>query len=208
MSISDKNAPTLECIILAAGESRRLGQPKQHVVVSSMSLLERSIKLARDVCETLGTGQQPIVVSGAFLAQDCRALRAHHAAKSIRHHYNSRWRQGMTASLACAAPLTRSDGVMVLLVDQYKIHKEALLALHALWLGDPERPAAARYADTLGPPVIWPSRLWSTQSLAEGNESLLDKSILISSNPQYLDIPEAATDLDTSQDLSRAIVEP
>ncbi len=207
MSRATHRTPSLDCIILSAGESRRLGQPKQHVVISGQSLLERSVNLARRFNEVLQSDRKPILISGAFLQQDCMALLAMNATKRVRHHHNYRWESGMGSSMACARQLSDAEGVLVLLVDQYKVEPDDLLNLHAHWQEEPERPVAARYANTLGPPVIWPRHLWSSQSLAEGSQSLLGKPVLMQHDPHYVDIPNAKADLDTAQHLNRALEE-
>ncbi len=197
--------PTLDVVVLAAGESSRLGQPKQHVLLASQSLLERSLKLACDISDALPVPRIPVLVSGAYLQQDCVALAIRRDQRKITHHYNAHWKQGMSTSLDCARPWATADGVLLLLVDQYKVQIDDLMAMHALWLRQPERAVAARYANTLGPPVIWPRHLWAAQSAAKDNHSRLDKSVLKSSDPQLYDMPDAAVDLDTTDDLARAL---
>ena len=197
--------PTLDVVVLAAGESSRLGQPKQHVVLASLSLLERTLKLACDISEALPVPRIPLLISGAYLQQDCGALAIRRDQRQIAHHYNTHWKQGMSTSLDCARPWATANGVLVLLVDQYKVQFDDLMAMHALWSRRPERAVAARYANTLGPPVIWPRHLWAAHSAAKGNHPRLDKSALKSCDPRLVDMPDATVDLDTADDLTRAL---
>ncbi len=143
MNEGAQKPPTLDVVVLTAGESRRLGQPKQHIILASQSLLERATRLACDACEALSTQRKPIVISGAYLQQDCVALAAREDQRPVSHHYNTHWKRGMGASLDCARPLATADGVLVLLVDQYKVTLESLLEMHALWLDQPRRAVAA-----------------------------------------------------------------
>ena len=194
-------AASLDVVLLTAGSSSRLGQPKQHVMMSSKSLLERAVSLACDVLESLPSPGKPIVVSGAFLQQDCIALAHRHDHRPIEHRYNSRWHEGMSASLDLARSATTADGVMILLVDQYEIQLNDLLSLHALWLAAPMRAAAAGYAGTVGPPLIWPRQLWNATTGKHAPFRPTNKTALLATNPQVLAMPNASADLDTRAQL-------
>ena len=89
--------PGLTAVILAAGASRRYGEPKQLVRYRGETLLERSVRLtrtagARQVCVVLGYRgdviQRALERNGVYL--DC--------GSTVR---NPRWRDGMGRSLAC-----------------------------------------------------------------------------------------------------------
>src|SRR5579863_5660232 len=76
-------------IILAAGESRRLGQPKQNLVFQNKTLLERAVEAA------LGSGCKPvIVVLGANAGLITVATN-----EDVKLVHNPDWNEGMASSI-------------------------------------------------------------------------------------------------------------
>ncbi len=158
--------------------------------------------LALRLLDALPCSGKPIVVSGAYLQQDCLAMADLGLQTDVTHLYNACWNEGRKSSLSCARSSATASGVLVVFVDQYRLSLEDLLSLYDSWAETPRRPAAARFADTIGPPVIWPQRLWSAQA---PEKQTLNKSALLGSNPTLIDLPNAEYDLDTVQDLQRAL---
>ena len=192
--------PGLAAIILAAGASRRYGEPKQLVRYRGETLLERSIRLAR----TAGARQVRVVLgyrgdvmqralerNGVFL--DC--------GSTVR---NPRWRDGMGRSLACGirALPPNARAALVCLSDQPKLEAEDLAKLVSVWRRDPRAAVASRYAGRLGAPAIFP-RSWFgiLKSLNEdrGAQVLLASEGSVVSVP----MPNAGVDIDRPEDLSQ-----
>ncbi|MFK8029652.1 MAG: NTP transferase domain-containing protein [Gammaproteobacteria bacterium] len=208
---SGSRPPVLDVAVLCAGQSRRLGHPKQHVELDGQTLLQRSLILAEDALESAGSPHRPILVSGAFLQQDCRVLNARFSQGAINHRLNYNWRAGMSASLACARDAALGDGLLVFLVDQYRLTHDDLEKLYRQWRKAPEKPVAASYAETEGPPVIWPRHLLKPDTTATGRHNFeqqdtptINKSFLRSHHPVLIDIKHAAIDLDDEEDLKVA----
>lgn len=189
-------AGKLWIIILAAGESRRLGSPKQLLRMRGRSLL--SLALLR--AETLGHGRV-IVVLGA----GARRLRAHirRGRQPAKIVYNPDWTRGMGSSLAAgirALPRT-ADAALILLCDQPLVD---IRALARLCTADIRRSAicASRYADRLGVPAIFPRRLFPLLSRLDSDKGARE---LLNHGSGYrivaVDMPEAAFDIDTPADL-------
>ena len=192
--------PGLAAIILAAGASRRYGEPKQLVRYRGETLLERSIRLAR----TAGARQVRVVLgyrgdvmqralerNGVFV--DC--------GSTVR---NPRWRDGMGRSLACGirALPPNARAALVCLSDQPKLEAEDLAKLVSVWRRDPRAAVASRYAGRLGAPAIFP-RSWFgiLKSLTEdrGAQVLLASEGSVVSVP----MPNAGVDIDRPEDLSQ-----
>lgn len=188
--------PTLDIAILSAGASKRLGQPKQLVELNGQSLLVRAIDTARTFAAQVGSDRSPFVISGAYLQEDCNALHAASQSNCVQHHLNHRWHAGLSTSVALARALSKSDGLLVLLVDQYRVDAQDLRRLFGTWSQNPRQPAAASFNDTLGPPVIWPRQL-----TLSGRP---DKTALLALNPASTRLEHAAFDLDTERDLDAA----
>lgn len=112
-----------EAVILAAGESRRMGSPKALVDVGGEPALAR---LAR-ACAEAGVASAPIVVLGAHAAQ----VRAALPDLRARWVENPRPEAGRTGSLQRGLQAARAQTVLVLPVDHPLVEAATLRALLA-----------------------------------------------------------------------------
>jgi molybdenum cofactor cytidylyltransferase len=182
-------------VLLAAGDSSRLGSPKQ--------LLRRRVRpLLLDACHAAAavTPGRVIVVLGRDALRMRRLLAR--SAGGVRCVVNTRWRDGMSGSLhhglkslppACTAAL-------VSLCDQPEVDARALTRLAAAWRRHPRLPAAARYAGRVGVPAVLPRRLW--REIGDGDRGARD---LLRSDRAIMvvEMPEAAVDVDTRADSAK-----
>ena len=108
-------------LLLAAGESVRLGQPKQLLAWHGVPLVEHAARTA------LRAGLYPVVVVIGFRAADMRA-----ALKSpVTIVENPEWRAGMSTSLRAGllALPGDADAAIMLLVDQPRLPETHLRAM-------------------------------------------------------------------------------
>jgi CTP:molybdopterin cytidylyltransferase MocA len=191
--------PRLACVVLAAGDSSRLGEPKQLVLRGRRPLLLHAVQAARAAVED---DARVVVVLGAQ-ALRLRAL-LRRAAPGVRAVTNARWRAGLATSLRAGVRAASRSGnaVLVQLVDQPNVDAAALRRLVAAWERRPSVPAAARYAGRIGVPAILPRRSWRELRALErdvGARALLRAARDIT----VVDMPEAELDVDTPADLAR-----
>lgn len=183
--------------ILAAGASRRLGQPKQLVLLDGEPLLHR---LCRTAIEA-GIGQVAAILG-------CRAIECRRAIAdlSITQVLNEEWSTGMASSLRTAAQMAtkqNAQGLMIVHCDQFRLEAEDLRQLARSWQ-DAGRTSACRSADGdyRGPPVIFPASslsIFSTLRRESGARSVLE----LLGQERVIDvvIPHASIDLDTPEQL-------
>jgi molybdenum cofactor cytidylyltransferase len=178
--------------ILAAGASRRLGQPKQLVTVEGKPLLRRQCEVA------IEAGIGPVA---AILGCDAETCRAVINDLQITVHLNERWADGLGSSIACAARAAES-ALLILHGDQFAISAADLRKLHEAWIKDRSKAVRSRSETYLGPPVIFPaSTLVDLRQLMgdDGAKSIIAK--LGSANVIDVNIPSAVDDLDTPEQL-------
>ena len=140
-------------MILAAGGSRRLGQPKQLLTYRGETLLNRAVRIAEEA------GASPVV---AVLGAEFARIRGSLESRSVIAVRNDRWRQGMGSSiqagmraLALCAPDVQ--GVLLMSCDQPRLTADHLRALIAAFASNPEPViAASTYAGVHGVPAVFP----------------------------------------------------
>jgi molybdenum cofactor cytidylyltransferase len=90
----------------------------------------------------------------------------------------------------------------MLLVDQPHVDAAALVRLVAAWRRRPGIPAAARYDGRIGVPAVLPRRHWRALKSLRGDEGA--RALLRGvATLTPVDMPEAAFDVDTPEDLRR-----
>jgi molybdenum cofactor cytidylyltransferase len=186
-------------IILAAGNSSRMGQSKQLLKIGEENLLQHSVKTAMDA------GIEKVVV---VLGADDKAHAQSIEQFPVSVVVNDKWQSGMGSSLKAGLNflLTNSpaiSGVIVMVCDQPLVtskHIESLLAIHHK-KGKPL--VASRYSNTYGVPALFTKKYFN-QILALGDNEGAKKIIMTHEKDLALmDLPEAAVDLDTMEDVQK-----
>ncbi len=184
--------PILSGLLLAAGSSERLGQPKQLVQFQGESLLRRTAGIL------LAQTDEVVVVSGAFSAEIEDEL------KDLPVHIqnNEAWRSGMGGSIACGMSMIgdESNGVLIMLCDQWRIGQPDLQDLVDIWKENPSVTVVARWKHSHGSPAIFPRHLFDDlQQLSgdQGAKHLIVKQLIV----RFADMPNAQFDMDTEKDL-------
>lgn len=182
----------LSGLLLAAGASERLGRPKQLLEFEGEALVRRAARLL------LESTDEVVVVTGDHARAVGAALGGLHA----RIVNNADWRSGMGGSIArgMQAIAPDSDGVLILLCDQWRISKQDLRKLVATWRAQPGRGASANWDGNFGPPAIFPAAMFEDLRRLSGESGA--KS-LIATRPNFtnVEMPSAGFDLDTEEDL-------
>ncbi|WP_316784559.1 nucleotidyltransferase family protein [Pedobacter frigiditerrae] len=138
-------------IILAAGNSSRLGKPKQLLSYKGKSLLEIATEAA------IGTGVSAIVtVLGAYADE----ISAAHQRSNINYFINESWEKGMSTSIqAGLAELLKlnpaMENVIITVSDQAFLTAETLMQLIAEKEHTAYHIIASKYRNTIGTPVLF-----------------------------------------------------
>jgi molybdenum cofactor cytidylyltransferase len=177
-------------IILAAGSSRRLGQPKQMVLIGGETLLQRAIRVANQA------GLEPVLVvisehqAHQFSAtgeEICEALINFEAADGMA----SSIRVGVAKAIEIG-----SAGVVVMACDQPAVTAEHLQKL----LADGEEVVASGYAGRRGVPAYFPASAFDDLMKLQGDAGA--RNLLRTA--RCVELANGELDVDTPEELAKA----
>ena len=190
----------LGALVLAAGASSRLGQPKQLVCYENEALLERAVRVAHEA------GADPVfAVLGASYELMLGCLEGNAYAPRIL--INKAWATGMASSLrlgAAAAERAGVDDLLVLTCDQPAVTPDHLRRLVSV--SKREHVVASYYGSRRGIPVLFPEfsfhALQDLQGDSGARDLLQDDAVLT------VALPGGEFDLDTQEDLQALLAKP
>jgi CTP:molybdopterin cytidylyltransferase MocA len=185
---------SIPAIILAAGASRRLGQPKQLVRYKGETLLERAIRMAGE------SGAAPVIVVLGANREQISPLVKLDCAKAI---FNPHWEWGIAASihagLEAAERLSPElQGVLILPCDQVCLSADHLRVLISTFAerGGPSI-VASTYADVLGIPAVFPHAAFSELMALEGDKGA--RALLLNPPCAVIEVPFAGGEIDVDE---------
>lgn len=187
-------------IILAAGESTRMGTPKQAIpMADGKSLLQSTVEVA------LATPLRPIVVVvGANKAEVVPELKG----LPVTIVDNAFWQEGMATSVKVGlAGLfmmePRLGGILMLVCDQPHITPGLLEEMMDVFLKSNAKAVACRYDESWGVPVLIGRELLAELTELTGDQGakpLLKKYI---QEVVFVDFEKGNIDLDTPEDVEK-----
>ena len=145
---------SVAAIILAAGASSRLGEPKQLLQFEHEPLFVRMIRLAGEA------GATPIfAVVGAHWDRISKEVSTHPAIPIV----NANWKDGVASSLCAGldtlqAESPASPGVLLMTCDQPHLTADHLGRLiDQFYEHQSQRIIVSTYAETVGTPAVFPA---------------------------------------------------
>ena len=187
----------IELLIMAAGASRRLGQPKQLVNYKGNSLIRRITQEA--IKADIGN---VTVVLGA----NHDAVKSEIEDLDAEIFLNKEWEEGLGASIrnGLSHVLKKNNStqaILLMMVDQPFVEAKHLQKLAKAY--DPARPmiVASAYSSTFGVPVLFDKTYFEEMLQLKGDEG--GKKVFVKYLRQIVEIPfiEGSIDIDEKEDL-------
>ena len=186
-------------IVLAAGGSTRMGQPKQLLDLGGAPMVRRAVLAAR------ATANRVVVVTGASGAEVYGALKD---LAGLLFAYNPRWEEGMGRSIAigvATANIVSTEAYFITLADQPLIETRHLERYLEAYRKAPDRIIATAYPEGPGVPAIFPARLTNELLKLSGKGGA--KGILLREWDELnlLEASPVTFDVDTPEDYNKVI---
>jgi molybdenum cofactor cytidylyltransferase len=197
--MSPHSETQIAAIILAAGGSSRLGQPKQLLPFRDKTLVRTIINAA---CEA---GCSPVVV---VTGSDAEKLHRELAHANVVEVQNANWQRGIGSSIRSGVQALRDhapdvEATFLLACDQPAVNARLIEGMIAMHLATKKDIVASSYADTVGIPAFFDRSLFD-DLLSLGDEAGA-KSIILQNDERVarFAFAEGAIDIDTLEDWKR-----
>ena len=193
-------------VVLAAGESRRMGRPKQLLRWQGEPLVTRAARIALE-----SGASETVVVTGAVADQVEAALAPLREAGRgrLRVVFNPVWQEGQAGSVRAAVKALPAacEAAMFLPVDQPRLPAALLRRLWQAWRGGSDLAAVAVDGAVRGAPALFDRRFFSRLRLLQGDRG---GGMLLRRHAGEVSAIEAQgewlTDVDTPEEWGTAVV--
>ncbi len=185
----------VSAVILAAGPSTRMGQPKLLLPLGDEPIVRRT---ARQVCDA---GFDDVLV---VVGYEHEKVRAALMGLPVRFALNAGYKTGMGSSFRTAVEhLSDSEAALFALADQPFVTSQEYRAVLDTYREQAPAIVSVRYADVTAPPHLFSRELFpELMQLEKGArpvlERHLDRTIVLRFPPELL------LDIDTPEDYERA----
>lgn len=199
---------TVHALVLAAGGSRRFGSPKILTEFAGRALIRHAVDAVEAALTLPDTAR--LTVSGVTVVLGPEVESARNALHDTRTQIvvNEHWANGLSSSLRVGLQSLPSgtSAVLIALGDQALLDSADYQRLLDVAAMNPDRPVAARYQQTIGVPAVFPARYFEQLAALEGDRGA---GSILKSNPEViaLDMPNAAFDIDTPEQLAAALAQ-
>jgi molybdenum cofactor cytidylyltransferase len=187
--------PMLSAILLAAGESKRMGKPKQLMPLGKNTLLEQAIDNLLD-----SSVDETIVVLGHKAREISRTI----ASRPVRIALNPDYRRGMSTSIIAGLKRVdpRSRAVMLTLGDQPLVESDTINQLIEAFNKNNKGIAIPTHQGRRGNPVIFDLKYKPELLKLEGD--IGGRGIIKNHPHDVLEVPvdseSVISDIDTRED--------
>ena len=183
-------------LIIAAGESKRMGCPKQLLNIEGETLINRMIHIVKKAVSF------PVYV---VLGASAEIIQSQLPKLDVKIVHNAHWQEGMASSIRIGLNTAKEqnsalDGVMVVVCDQPYIIENTITALLQLQEEKDTPIAAAYYNDVMGTPALFHQSIFNEILALKGD---MGAKKIIQSRPEEvakLHFEKGLLDIDTKED--------
>lgn len=187
---------TAGIVILAAGSSSRLGEPKQLLPYKEQSLLRHACRSA------LGSCCSPVVT---VLGSEAETIIHDAEDEDLHIVINREWEEGIASSIRCGLEklldiMPDLASVILMLCDQPFLEPDILNKLVDMKNTSGKGIAACTYRDTLGTPVLFDRQYYPELMKLSGQEGAKILLYRYQNDLTTVSFPMGGVDIDTQAD--------
>jgi len=190
----------ISIILLAAGESSRLGTPKQLLMYKDKNLMQHTIDITRKL------SLETVVVLGAFKEEILAQINVYEANVVE----NVAWNEGLASSIRCGLSEViktnaETEAVILVLCDQPFLSIEILKEIIDKYHSSGKPIVHCSYGDASGPPTLFHKSLFPYLMELKGGQGAKKVVDMFSDQVTYIDFPKGKFDIDTLADYHQLI---
>jgi molybdenum cofactor cytidylyltransferase len=179
-------------VILAAGQSSRLGEPKQLLKYQNKTLLQHAIDTAKQSVKSI------IVVLGS----NADNILEETDASGVHVIINDDWQSGMASTIRCGIEVLdfNIDAAILMVCDQPFVSLDLLNGLIQKQAETGKPIIASQYGDTIGTPALFGKQFFSELMGLKGDTGA--KKIMMQNGGLVATVsfPQGSIDIDTKDD--------
>jgi molybdenum cofactor cytidylyltransferase len=186
-------------IVLAAGNSSRLGEPKQLLFYQNKTLLQHILNEAKNA------NLDPVICVTGYKADRIAETITDTGITIV---YNKQWREGMGTGISIGIKQllnTAVESVILAVSDQPHVTAELFRTMVANMDESKKGIVACSYAGTLGTPVLFKKEYFNQLILLNGQEGAKNIVKANLSDVRELEFENGRVDIDTKQDYENLI---
>lgn len=190
-------------VVLAAGESSRLGRPKQLLEFGHETLLTRVVKTAKEAING------PVIV---VLGSNAESLKRVITNENVHIVVNNEWEEGMSSSLRTGVQFATSnfpalEGLILSVCDQPFVSAKLLQQLIDVHEQNGSPIVASEYDNTVGTPAFFEKALFSELLELVGDRGAKQLMNKHQENLGTVNFPLGSKDIDTEEDYQRLLAQ-
>ena len=188
-------------LLLAAGNSSRMGKPKMLLPFNGKTLLQHSIDEIKKISD-----QKLLVITGCYHS----LLKEQLQQQQILFFQNDHWQEGMASSIGAGMKyilqyFPDAVNVMILVCDQPFISAGLFQQMITKKAELVKGIIACKYNDTTGVPVLFDKKYFARLAILKGDVGAKKLVQQFVEDTAVIDFPEGAADIDTPEDYEKFI---
>lgn len=188
-------------VILAAGNSSRMGQPKQLMKYKNKTFLQHIID------ESKRAELDPVIcVTGYEAEKIAKTING----TDITLVYNEKWREGMGTGISAGLKeliFSDFDSVILAVSDQPHVSAELFESMRVLMDQSGKGIVASSYSGTLGTPVLFAKKYFDQLESLSGDQGAKSIVKMHMADVCTIEFEKGGIDIDTKEDYDRLISE-
>lgn len=187
-------------ILLAAGESSRLGTPKQLLMYKGTNLMQHTIDMA------LTLGMDTFIVLGAYSEKILKQVNTNDA-KIVE---NEQWNEGLSSSIrkgleGVLSSNPDTEAVILILCDQPFLSAEIFKQILEKYQDTGLPIVHCHYGETSGPPTLFHRSMFPYLLELKGGQGAKKVVDRFPDQVAFIDFPKGSLDIDTPEDYQQLL---